>query len=69
MHQASVAGTSHFLRWPEPSVLIGAGLLHNPVLELAALSLAAVGIWGTLGPFWALSSESLAGAGALPASR
>jgi ACS family tartrate transporter-like MFS transporter len=44
--------------------LIGAGLLHHPVLELAALSLAAVGIWGTLGPFWALSSESLAGTGA-----
>ena len=44
--------------------LIGAGLAHNTVLELAALSLAAMGIWGTLGPFWALSSESLAGAGA-----
>jgi ACS family tartrate transporter-like MFS transporter len=44
--------------------LIGAGLAHNTVLELAALSLAAAGIWGTLGPFWALSSESLAGAGA-----
>ena len=44
--------------------LIGAGLMHNPVLELAALSLAAAGIWGTLGPFWALSSESLAGTGA-----
>src|SRR5262249_26773257 len=36
----------------------------NPVLELAALSLAAAGIWGTLGPFWAMSSESLAGTGA-----
>jgi ACS family tartrate transporter-like MFS transporter len=44
--------------------LIAAGLLHNPMLELAALSLAAAGIWGTLGPFWALSSESLAGTGA-----
>ena len=44
--------------------LIGAGLTHNIVLELGALSLAAMGIWGTLGPFWALSSESLAGAGA-----
>lgn len=44
--------------------LIAAGAVHNPVLELAALSLAAVGIWGTLGPFWALSSESLAGTGA-----
>jgi len=44
--------------------LIAAGLLHNPILELTALSLAAVGIWGTLGPFWALSSETLAGTGA-----
>ena len=44
--------------------LIAAGVVHNPVLELAALSLAAIGIWGTLGPFWALSSESLAGTGA-----
>ena len=45
-------------------ILIAAGVVHNPVLELAALSLAAIGIWGTLGPFWALSSESLAGTGA-----
>jgi D-galactonate transporter len=44
--------------------LIAAGLFQNPVLELAALSLCAAGIWGTLGPFWALSSESLAGTGA-----
>ena len=44
--------------------LIGAGLAHNAVIELAALSLAAAGIWGTLGPFWALASESLAGTGA-----
>jgi ACS family tartrate transporter-like MFS transporter len=44
--------------------LVAAGLLQNPALELAALALAAVGIWGTLGPFWALSSESLAGTGA-----
>jgi ACS family tartrate transporter-like MFS transporter len=44
--------------------LSGAGLTTNPVLELAALSLAAAGIWGTLGPFWAMSSETLAGTGA-----
>ena len=44
--------------------LISAGLATNPALELASLSLAAAGIWGTLGPFWAMSSESLAGAGA-----
>jgi ACS family tartrate transporter-like MFS transporter len=44
--------------------LIGAGVTANPVVELAALSLAAAGIWATLGPFWAMSSESLAGTGA-----
>jgi MFS transporter, ACS family, tartrate transporter len=44
--------------------LIGAGLTTNPVLELASLSLAAAGIWGTLGPFWAMSSEHMAGTGA-----
>jgi ACS family tartrate transporter-like MFS transporter len=44
--------------------LVGAGVTTNPVVELAALSLAAAGIWATLGPFWAMSSESLAGTGA-----
>jgi ACS family tartrate transporter-like MFS transporter len=44
--------------------LISAGVTTNAALELAALSLAAAGIWGTLGPFWAMSSESLAGTGA-----
>jgi ACS family tartrate transporter-like MFS transporter len=44
--------------------LMVAGLVGSPVLELASLSLAAAGIWGTLGPFWAMSSESLAGTGA-----
>jgi MFS transporter, ACS family, tartrate transporter len=44
--------------------LMIAGLVASPVLELASLSLAAAGIWGTLGPFWAMSSESLAGKGA-----
>jgi len=44
--------------------LVAAGLLDVPTAQLAALSLAAVGIWGTLGPFWAMSSESLSGTGA-----
>jgi ACS family tartrate transporter-like MFS transporter len=44
--------------------LIGAGLAPSPAIELAALILAAAGIWGTLGPFWAMSSGSLAGTGA-----
>jgi ACS family tartrate transporter-like MFS transporter len=33
-------------------------------LELAALALAAAGIWSTLGPFWAMASQTLAGTGA-----
>ncbi len=44
--------------------LMAAGMAPSPAVELAALALAAAGIWGTLGPFWALSSESLAGTGA-----
>ena len=44
--------------------LMGAGLAPSPAIELAALALAAAGIWGTLGPFWAMSSQSLAGTGA-----
>src|SRR5215831_4150132 len=44
--------------------LMIAGIATNPVMGLAALSLAAAGIWGTLGPFWAMSSKSLAGTGA-----
>src|SRR5262249_27180906 len=44
--------------------LTAAAFLKEPVAELAALSLAAVGIWGTLGPFWAMSSEVLSGTGA-----
>ncbi len=44
--------------------LTAAAFLKIPGAELAALSLAAVGIWGTLGPFWAMSSEILSGTGA-----
>jgi ACS family tartrate transporter-like MFS transporter len=41
-----------------------AAFLKVPAAELAALSLAAIGIWGTLGPFWTMSSEILSGTGA-----
>lgn len=41
-----------------------AAFLNIPYLELAALALAAIGIWGALGPFWAMSSEFLSGTGA-----
>ena len=44
--------------------LVLAAFVKMPVAELAALSLAAVGIWGTLGPFWAMSSEFLTGTAA-----
>src|SRR2546422_11048403 len=44
--------------------LIAAALLKSPAAELAALALAAMGIWGTLGPFWAMSSEFLSGTAA-----
>ena len=44
--------------------LTGAAFSKIPAMELAALSLGAIGIWGTLGPFWAMSSESLRGTGA-----
>jgi ACS family tartrate transporter-like MFS transporter len=44
--------------------LIGAAFLGLPAAELSALALAAVGIWGTLGPFWAMSSRMLTGTGA-----
>ena len=44
--------------------LIAAAFLPIPAAELAALALAAAGIWGTLGPFWAMSSEFLSGTGA-----
>jgi ACS family tartrate transporter-like MFS transporter len=36
----------------------------SPVLSIAALSLAALGIWGSLGPFWALPTAMLGGTGA-----
>src|SRR5262249_19809034 len=44
--------------------LSAAAFFKEPSAELAALSLAAVGIWGTLGPFWAMSSQILTGTGA-----
>jgi len=44
--------------------LMAAAFLKAPVAELAALAVAAVGIWGTLGPFWAMSSRILAGTAA-----
>lgn len=44
--------------------LMAAAFLKAPAAEMAALAVAAVGIWGTLGPFWAMSSRMLTGTGA-----
>lgn len=38
--------------------------LNEPLLSLAALSLAAFGIWGTVGPFWSLPTAALSPAAA-----
>jgi ACS family tartrate transporter-like MFS transporter len=52
------------------SALLGAAGLgvsayaRSAPVALAALSIAAIGIWGTLGPFWAMSSSILSGTGA-----
>src|ERR1700689_916089 len=44
--------------------LLLAATTRAPVLSLGALSLAAVGIWGTFGPFWAMPPEFLSGTAA-----
>jgi ACS family tartrate transporter-like MFS transporter len=44
--------------------LLLAAMTRAPVLSLGALSLAAVGIWGTFGPFWAMPPEFLSGTAA-----
>ncbi len=44
--------------------LMLAAATRSPVLSLGALSLAAAGIWGTFGPFWAMPPEFLSGTAA-----
>ena len=44
--------------------LILASMTHSPFLSLGALSIAAAGIWGTFGPFWAMPPEFLSGTAA-----
>ena len=41
-----------------------ASTTHSPFLSLGALSIAAAGIWGTFGPFWAMPPEFLSGTAA-----
>jgi MFS transporter, ACS family, tartrate transporter len=44
--------------------LVLSGMTKQPVLALGALSLAAAGIWGGLGPFWAMPTAYLSGTAA-----
>jgi ACS family tartrate transporter-like MFS transporter len=44
--------------------LILASMTRSPLLSLGALSIAAAGIWGTFGPFWAMPPEFLSGTAA-----
>ncbi len=51
------------------ALLASAGLMwaaytQTPVAKIAGVSLAALGIWGSLGPFWALSTSFLCGSAA-----
>lgn len=41
--------------------LLVSAFLHTPLLSLVAISVAAAGMWGTLGPFWALPPACLHG--------
>jgi len=41
-----------------------ASMTRSPLLSLGALSIAAIGIWGTFGPFWAMPAEFLSGTAA-----
>lgn len=43
---------------------VAAFTIHWPAICLTALAVAAIGMWGTLGPFWSLATEFLAGAAA-----
>ena len=52
-----------------PAMVGGAGLIFasmadSPFLSLLAISIAASGIWGTFGPFWAMPSRLLTGTAA-----
>ena len=44
--------------------LVLSAYFHDSVTALATLSLAALGIWGALGPFWALPTAFLSGTAA-----
>ena len=52
---SALAGAAGFL---------AAAALHDPAASLAALSLAAFGVWSTLGPFWTFPPRFLVGSAA-----
>ena len=41
-----------------------AAVAHNVAVALCAMSLAAIGLWSTMGPFWALMTRMVKGAAA-----
>ena len=43
------------------AAFVTAAAARGPVLSLAAISLAAVGVWGSFGPFWSLPASFLSG--------
>jgi D-galactonate transporter len=45
-------------------LLLSAMVSHNALLSLLALSMAAAGIWGALGPYWSLPTAALSGTAA-----
>ena len=54
-----------------PALLAALGFVLStqttvPALALASMALAALGIWGSLGPFWAMSTSVLTGSTAAP---
>jgi MFS transporter, ACS family, tartrate transporter len=44
--------------------LFACAMVHDPVAALAALSVTAFGIWGTVGPFWSMPTAGLSKASA-----
>jgi ACS family tartrate transporter-like MFS transporter len=41
-----------------------AGIAHSVAIALCAFCLAAMGLWSTMGPFWALMTRTMAGTAA-----
>ena len=61
---ASASCTSRSPRRSARCGFIATGLMHSPIPAMIALAVAAVGDYGTRGPFWALPGKFLAGSAA-----